>query len=139
METIIDARASCQECSLTLYKAVDEAHRHTDINGLPGALADRIGGRYSSGFAIARIGEKTIFISADNAFAEQSASSELVVTNVMVDQSLVPFTSNLTIFTDALLEGGGTQSLDSLAQANGICSGGRLRSIGWSWRPSDLL
>ena len=38
MEVTVDTLVSLQECNLSLSKAVDEAHRHTDIDGLAGAL-----------------------------------------------------------------------------------------------------
>ena len=38
MEATIDALVSCQECELSLCKAVDEACRHADVNELSGAL-----------------------------------------------------------------------------------------------------
>ena len=50
--------------ALTLCQAVDEAYnRHTDVDGLSGALADCIGDLYSSVFVIAGPGENDLCLS----------------------------------------------------------------------------
>ena len=38
MEVTLGALVSCQACELCLCKAVDEARRHSDVNGLSGAF-----------------------------------------------------------------------------------------------------
>ena len=48
VDMIIDALASHQEFRLSLCTAVDEAHRHTDVDGLSGALRQVASATYTT-------------------------------------------------------------------------------------------
>ena len=50
VEAAIDALVSCQQCVFTHCKAVDEAHRHTYLDGLPDALGQTTSGTDTAQF-----------------------------------------------------------------------------------------
>ena len=132
MEAIIDALVSCQECELSLCKAVDEACRHTDIDGLSGTLG--------------RLHQRPMQLRFHNHWDQRKLSLSHLIplvpndwlvlnwwscrSNVMVGQSLRSFTSNLTIFADASLEGWGAHS-DAATASGKLPPQWRLFAINW--------
>ena len=98
MEATIDALVACQECGHTLCKAVDEAHRHTNIDGLPGVL-----GQFRDCWDRKKQSlSQLIMLLLNDRLVLSWWSCWL---NVMIGQSLVLSVSDLTVFTNVLLKG----------------------------------
>ena len=68
--------------SSSLCNAVDEAHRHTDIDGLSDALGQIASETDTTQFSQSLEQKKTISVSAVSTLAKRSASSELVVSSI---------------------------------------------------------
>ena len=99
--------ASCQEFGLSLCKAVDEARRHADVDGLSGAHGQIALATYTTQFSRSLGPEKTFSDPADLPNNRLVLSWWSHQSNVMVDQTLVPFMIDLTIFTEVAPTCGG--------------------------------
>ena len=79
VEVTIDVLASHQEFRLSLCMAVDEARRHTDVDGLSGALGQTASATHTDQLSRSLGLEKMFSDPADSDSAKRSAGAELVV------------------------------------------------------------